>query len=177
VNWHLLVVDIQEAFAPHIHGWERVIAGGERMIQAARKLAVPVTATEQNPAKLGPTVPRIARALGDAPVYTKMAFSSLRVPAVWRGLAEAAPVNVVCVGIEAHVCVLQTALDALAMPGGVTPFVPVDAVSSRRELDRDTALRRLERAGAVLTTVESVIFEILEEAGTDRFRAVLPLVK
>jgi hypothetical protein len=60
---------------------------------------------------------------------------------------------------------------------GVTPYLLVDAVSSRRELDRDIALRRLERAGAVLTTVESVIFEILGEAGTDRFRAVLPLVK
>jgi nicotinamidase-related amidase len=177
VSWHLLVIDIQEAFVPHIAGWDSVVARAETMVRAARRLGVPVTVTEQNPDKLGPTCPPIAAALPDVPVHSKLAFSCLRVPEVRSRVAADAPVNLICVGIEAHVCVLQTALDALSVPGGVTPYLPVDAIGSRRALDRDTALRRLERAGAVLTTVESVVFEILGAAGTDRFRAVLPLVK
>ena len=175
--WHLLVIDTQEAFVPHIDGWDSMVRRTETMVLAARRLDVPVTATEQNPGKLGPTVPPVVAALGDSPVYSKLAFSCLRVPEVRDRIAGEVPVNLVCVGIEAHVCVLQTALDALGLPGGVTPYLAVDAIGSRRALDRSTALRRLERAGAVLTTVESVIFEILGAAGTDRFRAVLPLVR
>jgi nicotinamidase-related amidase len=169
-------VDIQEGFAPHIHGWESLLGRSETIVEAARRLGLPMTATEQNPAKLGSTVDRISSRIPEVPVYPKMTFSSLRVPEVWNRVAAATPVNLVLLGIETHVCILQTALEALSM-SGVTPYLLVDAISSRRELDRDTALRRLQRSGAVLTTVESVIFEILGEAGTDGFRAVLPLVK
>ncbi len=176
MSWHLLIVDIQEGFAPHIHGWDSLLRRSETMIEAAWRLDIPMTATEQNPTKLGGTVTSIKNLLEGIPVFPKMTFSSLRVPAVWERVAAVTPVNLLCVGIETHVCVLQTVLDALAM-SGVRPYVLQDAIGSRRAVDRDTALRRLERAGAALTTVESVIFEILGEAGTDRFRSILPLVK
>jgi len=177
VNWHLLVVDLQKAFAGHILDWSRVVDRSAVMIQAARKLEIPVSATEQNPEKLGPTVPEIAGCLENVPLFTKKVFSSLGVPELRERIAREAPVNLIIVGIETHVCILQTALSALGMPERVTPCIPVDAVGSRRAVDRDTALSRLQGAGAVLTTVESVIFEILGEAGTDRFRSILPLVK
>jgi nicotinamidase-related amidase len=175
--WHLLVVDIQEAFAPHIHHWEPLLARCAVMIKAARALGLPITATEQNPSKLGHTVAPIAALLDGVPLFEKMAFSALRVPAVWNRIAARGPVNLILVGIESHVCILQTALTALGMGTAVTPYLPLDAIGSRRVLDRDTAFRRLEQGGAVATTVESVILEIVQEAGTDRFRSVLSLIR
>ena len=178
MQWHLLVVDIQDAFAPHITGWDAVTSRARIMIEAARKLDAAVTATEQYPERLGPTIAPVKAALDGLPIFPKTAFSSLRVPEVLARITDTRPVHLLLVGIEAHVCVLQTALDALALPGGgVTPYVLVDAVSSRRPLDRDTAFRRLECAGAVLSTVESAIFEMLGRAGTARFKSILPLVK
>ena len=177
MNWFLLVVDLQKGFAPHIHQWDSILDRAQTMIKAARVLELPMTATEQNPAKLGPTVPPVADVLSGVPIFEKMAFSSLRVPEVWNRVAALGPAHLILIGIESHVCVLQTTLDALAMEAEITPYLPVDAISSRRALDRDTAFRRLERAGAVLTTVESVILEIVGEAGTDQFRGVLPLIK
>ncbi len=178
MDWHLLVIDLQEGFAPHIQGWDGVLSRSLTMIDAAREMRIPITATEQYPEKLGATVLEVKAALGEAPVYSKLAFSCLRVPDVRARVRAAAPVNLLLLGIETHVCILQTALDALERaPGLIRPYVLVDAVGSRRPLDRDTALRRLEHAGAVLTTVESAIFEALEEAGTPRFRRVLPLVR
>ena len=178
MNWHLLVVDLQEGLAPHIHGWDGLCSRAVTMINAARELAIPITATEQNPEKLGGTIPAVKAALGETPVFSKLAFNCLRAPEVPARVCAPAPVNLLILGIETHVCILQTGLDALArFSGDIRPYVLVDAVGSRRPLDRDTALRRLERAGAVLTTVESVIFEILQEAGTSRFRRVLPFVR
>lgn len=178
MNWHLLVVDLQQGFAPHIHGWDGVLSRSMTMINAARELQIPTTATEQYPAKLGETVAEVKAALGDAPLFSKMTFSCLRVPEVWARVTAASPVNLLLLGIETHVCLLQTVLDALTRaPGCVRPYLLIDAISSRRVLDRDTAFGRLERAGAILTTVESAIFEVLEEAGTARFKRILPLVK
>jgi nicotinamidase-related amidase len=176
MNWHVLVVDLQQGFAPHILGWDAVLSRALTMINAARALDIPITATEQYPARLGATVPAVKEALGDAPLFEKTAFSCLRVPEVKARVTAAVPVNLLLLGIETHVCLLQTALDALALDG-VRPHLLVDAISSRRALDRDTAFERLARAGAVLSTVESAIFETLEEAGTARFKRILPLVK
>ncbi len=178
MSWHVLVVDLQKGFAPHIEGWSGVVSRSVLMINAAKELDIPITATEQYPAKLGETVPEVKAALGDAPIFTKTAFSCLRVPEVRARATATAPVNLLLLGIETHVCVLQTALDALARDsGGIRPYLLLDAIGSRRAVDREAALRRLERAGAILTTVESAIFEILEEAGTARFKRVLPLLR
>jgi len=177
VNWHLLVIDLQPPFATRIPDWGSIVERSCIAIEAAKRLQIPITATEQNPEKLGPTVEEVAEALAGVPRMPKMTFSCLRDQAVWRRIVTGGPTNLLIVGVETHVCVLQTALDALRAEPALQPYIAVDAVGSRKTLDRDTALRRLERAGAILTTVESAFFEILERAGTDKFRSVLPLFK
>ncbi len=177
MKWHLLVIDIQAAFASHIENWDAVCTRSQIMIQAADRLGIPIIVTEQYPEKLGATVPEIKKVLPDTPLFSKMAFSCLADPEVANRVTRETPVNLLLIGIETHVCVLQTALDALNNLDGVTPYVIVDAVGSRKKQDREVALRRLEKEGAILTTSESVIFELLEQAGTEAFKKVLPLVK
>ena len=143
------------------------------LVDGARLLDVPVQCTEQYPRGLGPTVPELAQRLPERP--DKVAFSSCAVPSVVEHFRRAARPKVVLAGIETHVCVLHTALDLLALDFRV--YVAVDAVGSRYRIDHDTALRRLEQAGAVLTTAETCAFEWLGGAGHARFKAVSQLVQ
>ncbi len=170
----LLVVDVQERLLPAIHEGEHVLEAICRMVAAAGVLEVPVVLTEQYPAGLGPTCPRLRECLREVRAIEKTRFSAC-VPAVASRLVELGRPHVIVVGIEAHVCVQQSVLDLLRM--GYLPYLCADAVGSRRPLDRDTAIGRMRRAGAVVTTTESVIFELTHEAGTDLFKRVLKIVK
>lgn len=170
----LLVVDYQDRLLPAIHDADTCVEYGRRMIEAARVLGLPVLCTEQNPAGLGSTCSVIREALADAPVLEKMRFSGCVTEVLDRLRGLDRP-NVVVVGIEAHVCVQQTVLDLLRL--GYLPFVCADAVGSRRPVDRDMALQRMRQAGAVITTSESVTFELLGEAGTETFKKILKIVK
>jgi len=170
----LLVVDFQDRLLPAIHEGESCVAAARRMIEAARVLGLPTLCTEQYPAGLGRTCPAIRDSLGEVGVFEKTRFSGC-VETVVDRLRELDRSNVVVVGIEAHVCVQQTVLDLLRL--GFVPFVCADGVSSRRPLDRDVALGRMDRAGAIITTTESVIFELLGEAATELFKQVLKIVK
>lgn len=169
----LLVIDVQDKLVPRIIDAAALLRNTAFLIDAARLLGMPVQATEQYPRGLGPTVPELARRLPERP--DKIAFSSCAVPAVVDGFHRAARPKVVLVGIETHVCVLHTALDLLALDFRV--FVAVDAVGSRYRIDHDTALRRLEQAGAVLTTAETCAFEWIGGAGHAQFKAVSTLVQ
>lgn len=171
----VLVVDIQQKLLPLIHDHDAVLRAAETMIRAAQMLAVPVTLTEQYPQGLGPTHPKILAAVGKHPPLQKMTFSVCGDQACLTKLNELNRPQVLVVGIEAHVCVLQTALDLLRF--GMQPVVLADAVSSRREFDRAVAFDRLRMAGVIVTTVESAIFELLHESGTDLFKKLLALVK
>lgn len=172
----LLVVDIQQKLLPLIHNHESVLAQSERMVKAAAALGLPVTISEQYVRGLGPTLPSITAAAADAPHTEKMTFSYCQDPACReRLLSLDRRRHVLLIGIETHVCVLQTALDLLDMQH--TPYILADAVGSRRELDYRMALDRLRHAGAIVTTVESVIFELVRESGTDLFKRILPIVK
>jgi nicotinamidase-related amidase len=170
----LLVVDIQEKLLPSIADGAEVAKTAGRLIDAAGVLGVPCLATEQYPAGLGRTVAEIGRRLAEASVFEKTRFSACG-QEVLKRLAELERPNVVIAGIETHVCVQQTVLDLLQL--GRLPFVCADAVGSRRTMDRDIALLRMRQAGAVVTTAESVIFELLGKAGTDEFKRILPIVK
>lgn len=174
-NTVLLAIDFQERLLPAISGADDCVAAACRMIEAARLLDVPVLATEQYPAGLGATCPAIRKALGESPFIAEKTRFSGCVQSVAERLAALERPNVLVVGIEAHVCVQQTVLDLMRL--GYRSFVCADAVGSRRIFDRDIALDRMREAGAIVTTVESVIFEILGEAGTARFKAVLRIVK
>lgn len=170
----LLVVDFQDRLLPAIHEAENCVAAAGRLIAAARILGVPAVCTEQNPAGLGRTCVAIRESLGDEPAVEKTRFSGC-VGGVIDQLRRLDRPNIVVVGIEAHVCVQQTVLDLLRL--GFTPFVCADAVGSRRPFDRDIAIERMRQAGVVVTTTESVIFELLGEAGTDTFKKILKIVK
>ena len=169
----LLVVDVQDKLLERIIDRDTVIANSVRLVKAAQQLHMPVWATEQYPKGLGPTVAELARRLPQRP--DKTAFSSCAVPSVVETFRRAARPKVVLVGIEAHVCVLNTALDLLALDFRV--YLAADAVGSRYPIDRDFALRRLEQAGAILTTAETCVFEWLGGAGHPRFKEVSTLVQ
>lgn len=153
---------------------EALVAGAERLLKAAAILQIPVLASTQNRERLGEIVPQISAVLRDPPL-DKMAFSCCAASAFIDALNQThRRIWVVC-GVEAHICVSQTALDLLQR--GHRVHVVADAVSSRSPGDREIGLRKVAQAGAVVTSVETVLYEWLGEAGTDEFREVLKLVR
>lgn len=165
----LVVVDVQEAFRGY-DTFADVAAGSAKLVRAARILGVPTLATEQYPKGLGRSAPELGL-LEDVAVVEKSVFSAARA----EGFSLQGRPQVILCGIEAHVCVAQTALDLLEQE--VEVYLPVDAVGSRFGRDAEVAIRRLETAGAVVTTVEAVLFELLERAGTPEFKAIQELIK
>ncbi len=169
----LLVIDVQERING-VMADQRHVPRLEVLADAFSALDLPVVATEQYPKGLGPTLPALAGRLPRPPLE-KATFSCLREAEVAAAIESARARQVVVTGIETHVCVAQTALDLLH--AGFQVQVPHDAVNSRRSRDRDWALHRLQAAGAVITSTESVLFELLERCGTAEFKAVSSLVK
>ena len=168
----LVVIDVQERLLPHITGGEAIVANIAKLAQFARIIGLPVVVTEQ--VKLGGTIPGIAQHLPDVEPITKAEFGCLGCEGFTRALSTLGRSTLILVGIEAHICVGQTALQALE---GYTVHVVSDAVGSRSPDNRQVALERMRQAGAVITSTEMVMYELLARAGTDEFRAVLPLVK
>jgi nicotinamidase-related amidase len=173
----LLVVDIQKRLLPHIARGEEVAAAAIRMIRGAGVLKLPVVTTEQYPKGIGPTVANVQEAFepGTFRAIEKMTFSCCATEPIVTALSQAGRSRIIVVGIEAHVCVMQTVLDLLAL--GYVPFVCADAIGSRHDIDRDTAIERMRQAGAVITTTESAMFELLHRAGTPEFIKILKIVK
>jgi nicotinamidase-related amidase len=169
----LLVIDVQEKLMIKIPAADAVVRNIAFLIDAARVLGLPVQATEQYPKGLGPTVPELAKRLPERP--DKVAFSCCVIPSVVDHFHLSARPKVVLAGIETHVCVLQTALDLLALEFWV--YIPVDAVASRYAIDHETALRRMERAGAILTTSEMAVFEWVGGADSPQFKEISRLVQ
>jgi nicotinamidase-related amidase len=169
----LLVVDVQEKLMAKIPPAEYLIRNIGFLIDVARALDVEVAATEQYPKGLGPTVPELRDRLPVLP--DKVAFSCCGVPGLADGFRQLGRTRVLLTGIETHVCVLNTALDLLAADFRV--YLVVDAVASRYQVDHEVALRRLDKAGAILTTVETAAFEWLGGASHPRFKQVSTLVQ
>lgn len=165
----LLVIDVQEKLVPAIDDRDRLVTGIGWLVRAALKLGVPVAATEQNPKGLGATVPAIGELLPAAAIGGKMHFSCVAAGCL-PALPGADRAQVVIAGIEAHVCVLQTALELVEE--GREVYVVADAVGSRRALDRDLALARMRQDGVRIVTREMAVFEWLKLAGTAVFRDV-----
>ena len=163
----LIVVDVQEGFRPYA-SFAGVADACAKLVQAARILDMPRVVSEQYPKGLGHTAPEVGLA-GEQPLE-KTVFSAARADGFDLGGRDQA---VVC-GIETHVCVSQTVHDLLER--GIEVHVPADAVGSRHAIDYERGLERLERAGAVVTTVEATLFELLERAGTPEFKAVQKLI-
>lgn len=169
----LLVIDVQDKLLAKIPNAEALVRNVAFLVDGAKLLGLPVQATEQYPKGLGPTTAELARRLPDRP--DKVAFSCCAVPSVVATFHREARTKVVLAGMETHVCVLQTALDLLAADFLV--YVPVDAVASRYAVDAEYALRRMESAGAILTTSETAVFEWVGGADSPKFKEVSKLVQ
>jgi nicotinamidase-related amidase len=169
----LLVIDVQEKLVPMIPSAAELVRNIAFLVDAAHLLDMPIQCTEQYPRGLGVTVPELAGKLRERP--DKTAFSSCAVPSVVQTFHRRACPKIVLCGIETHVCVLHTALDLLALDFRV--YVAVDAAGSRYRIDHDIALRRLERAGAIVTTSEMCVFEWIGGAGHPQFKAISQLIQ
>lgn len=169
----LVVIDIQHKLLTKMPTAAALVRNAAFVLDVAKLLEIPVFATEQYPKGLGPTAAEIARRLPPT-IPEKTAFSCCGAETFLERLQMVQRPNVVLVGMETHVCVAQTAFDLLA--AGLNVFLPVDAVAARGALDHDTALRRLELAGAVPTTAEAVAFEWVRDAKHAQFKAISKLV-
>ncbi|GAB6062381.1 hydrolase [Deferrisoma palaeochoriense] len=169
----LVVVDLQVRLLPHIPDADRVVDRARRLGEAARIVGLPVLWTEQE--NLGETAPPLAAVLAPGSPIQKIHFGCFGSEAFVGALEATGRRTLLLCGIEAHICVGQTALQALERGYGV--HVVADAVASRNPADRDVALERVRQAGGVVTCWESALYELLGRAGTDEFRACLSLVK
>jgi nicotinamidase-related amidase len=167
----LVVVDVQEAFRPVVPDFERTAANAATLVRGARILAIPMIATEQYPKGLGHTVAEVAEHLGGVEPIEKLCFSAARAD----GFDLDGRDQVLVCGIEAHVCVSQTAHDLLGR--GFEVHVARDAVTSRTAENKELGLHKMESSGAILTSVETALFELLATAGADEFRDVQRLIK
>ena len=172
-NSALLVIDVQERINA-VMADQSHVPRLEVLIEACREIGVPVIASEQYPQGLGPTVDSLTNLLGDE-LPGKLTFSCARDDGLRQAITECGREQVVVTGIETHVCVLQTALDLIG--GGFEVHVPHDAVNSRRPADKEWALHRMASAGAVITSTESALFELLERCDTADFKTVAKLIK
>jgi nicotinamidase-related amidase len=163
----LVVVDVQEGFRPY-DSFAGVAESCAKLVQGARVLELPALVSEQYPKGLGHTAREVG--LQDERRIEKTVFSAVRADDFDLGGRDQA---IVC-GIETHVCVSQTVHDLLEK--GIEVHVPADAVGSRHPIDYERGLERMERAGAVVSTVEAALFELLERAGTPEFKAVQKLI-
>jgi nicotinamidase-related amidase len=170
------LVDAQEAFLKAIPDLDEVIHNAGILAQAAAILSVPVLATTQNRSRLGEIAEPLRSQLpAGVPIVDKLCFSCAGSEELIEALAQHGRKQVLICGVETHICVNQTAHDL--MQRGYDVHVVADAVGSRRESHRELALRRMERSGAIITTTESALYEMLIEAGTPEFRSILGLIK
>ncbi len=171
----LVVIDIQEKLLPTIAEQARVLRNSCLLVKGAKRLGVPILLAEQYPKGLGSTVKDIADLVATAPRVEKMTFSCGRSDVFLEALENVDREQVVLCGIEAHVCVLQTALDL--SDEGWQVHVPYDAIGSRNDANRLIAIERMRDAGIIITAAESVLFELLGEAGTSEFKEVAQMLR
>ena len=169
----LLVIDVQDRLIDTIYQNKELVRNIKALIQTAQVLNLPILVTEQD--KLGVTVDDLEKLLVNIPKVRKLTFSGYGNSDFVKNLERTVKKTVVVCGIEAHICVLQTTLDLLDR--GYKVIIPLDAVSAYATGDKEMALNRMREAGVVVATVESLIYEWIERAGTDEFRKVLQIVK
>jgi nicotinamidase-related amidase len=174
----LLIVDVQERLFPAMDAdhREEVMRNIKVLAATARRLHLPVVATEQYPKGLGHTLHELSEALGpDIQPVPKVSFSCWAAEDVRARLKAAGTRRVILAGIEAHVCVMITALDLIGEDLAV--HVPADAVTSRTQANWRLGTEQLRQAGAVVTATETLVFQLLGQAGTDDFRELARLVR
>lgn len=171
----LLVVDVQQKLAPHVLGHQELTRKAEGLIRCANLLGVGVFLSEHSPANIGATVTSLSDLVSGTQILKKTHFACTDQPACLDAFRSLNKKQVLVAGMEAHVCVMQTALGLLER--GFQPFIAQDAIGSRKEEDRTAALERMRAAGCAMATAEMAMFEWMENADVPQFRDVLKLVK
>jgi len=174
-NSLLVIVDIQERLAVAMTEKERVVTNTLHLIEAARLLSVPLLVTEQYPKGLGPTVSEIKEAVQAYAPLEKITFSCCGEHSFNNAVSETGKKQIILAGMETHVCVLQTCIDLLRENYDV--HVVSDAICSRTKQNYKIAIEYMRDAGAVITCTETVLFQLLEKAGTEAFKAISRRIK
>ena len=169
----LLMIDFQDKLFPHMENQGVLVKKVITLLEGMKTLTIPIIATRQYPKGLGDTIEELGSYFSQ--YYDKMTFSCCGSEELLGELQKSGRKNVIITGIEAHICVLQTVIDLKTL--GFTPIVVTDAIGSRDRRDYEIALKRMEYEGAVLTTVESILFEICRTAGTEEFKMISRLIK
>lgn len=171
----LLIVDVQESFRKQLKDLDNLTRNITILAEAAKILKVPVVLTEQYPQGLGKTIAEISACLGEHKYFEKTAFSCCQAAGFSDMMESLGREQIIICGIEAHVCVSQTAHELLS--GGYTVHVVADAIASRAPRNRDIAWEKMIASGAVPSCVEMALFEMLGGSGSEQFKAVQRLVK
>jgi nicotinamidase-related amidase len=166
----LLIVDIQDNLVPAIHEGEALIKNARWLAEIANKVSVPILVSEQYPKGLGHTSPTITEVTTPENVMEKVHFSCMSEPNCNEKINSLRPNQVIVIGMEAHVCVMQTAIQLKQQAREV--YVVEDCVSSRNPKDKELALERMRQCGIFIVSREMVAFEWLQKAGTDTFRDI-----
>ncbi|MEM4245952.1 MAG: hydrolase [Candidatus Bathyarchaeia archaeon] len=174
-NVIILCIDFQEKLLPYIFDFEKIVKNAIIMIKAAKILQVPIIVTEQYPKGIGRTVKPVADALGEYQPVEKVHFSCFQEEDFTSKLQKLGRENLIIMGIESHVCIYQTTREAIN--AGYHAYILEDAMSSRVRENHEIAVRRMISEGAIPSSVEMTIFELLKKAGTPEFREILKIVK
>lgn len=171
----LILVDVQAKLAPAMHNKEILLDNLKRLVRGLRILGVPILWTEQNPAGLGPTLPEIADLLLDQKPVSKFSFSCCGSEQFRKELNALNRKNMLIAGIESHVCVYQTAADIINL--GFEVQIIADAVASRTLENKMIGLEKSKSIGTCLTSTETVLFELLKDAKSEKFKEIIRIVK
>lgn len=173
-NTSCIVIDYQEKILPAMADKEALVANSVTLLKGLKALGIPMLLTTQYAKGLGNNIPEICEAMGTEEAIDKTTFSAYETEAVYEALDKTKK-NVIICGIEAHICVLQTAIDLKA--AGYQPIIVTDCVSSRRENDKAFGIVRAEQEGVLLTTKEALLFELTRKAGGPVFKEISSLIK
>ncbi len=168
-------IDIQERLFPHMQDMDQLEQNLLTLAAGIKVLEIPIVITEQYTKGLGFTILPLKMAFSEYSVIEKTAFSCCDEPRFADTLKEIGKKSVILCGIETHVCVLQTAIDLIQ--AGYQPIVIEDCVSSRKLSDKITAIERMRQEGAIISSLESILFELTRFSGTETFKAISKLVK
>ena len=170
-----IVVDIQEKLYPLIHEHDKMTNALVRLINGLKVLQVPLIVTQQYTKGLGETIAPVREAIGNFSHIEKQSFSCCGDSNFLDALKKTGKKNIILMGIESHVCVLQTCLDLIE--NGYRPVLIEDCVSSRYPNDKKFAIKRMKQAGAIISTYESILFELTVVSGTEQFKAIAKIIK
>lgn len=170
-----VIIDVQENLVPVIHDSETVVKRLKKLVEGLEILEIPLIVSQQYTKGLGETIEPLKKEFYQFSFYEKQSFSCLDDHTIEKRIKDIHKKNVIVAGIESHVCVLQTAIDLKAK--GFNPVVVADAIGSRKPMDKEIALKRMQEEGILLTTVESILFELCRFSENIKFKALSKVIK